>query len=72
MGRDRRLHNIDEVSEMLRLNQDDIQWLVDDTGQIVPVRFRGNELFDSKDIWACVDTYKTVARRRKEAYVRES
>lgn len=67
----RRLHSPEEASELMRLNRDDFQWLVD-TGQIPVMHVRGHELVDSKDVWAFVDTYKNVSRRRREGYVRES
>jgi hypothetical protein len=61
--RAKRLMSRSEVEQYLSLSCDQVQWLLS-TGQIVAIRMRGEDRFDSRDIDLLVDEYKKTAHRR--------
>ncbi len=61
--RQRRLLQRHEVGALLQLPDPDIQWLID-TRQLMDLRIRGKERFDSRDIEHLIEAYKMTAKRR--------
>jgi hypothetical protein len=59
----RRLLQRGEVTALLQLPDPDIQWLID-TRQLLELRIRGKERFDSKDVIQLIESYKITASRR--------
>ncbi|CAN5691264.1 hypothetical protein BH10ACI4_BH10ACI4_34640 [soil metagenome] len=59
----RRLLQHAELSALLQLTQEQIDWLVN-TRQIQPLQICGEARFDSRDVDGLIDTYKTTAARR--------
>jgi|GEM_PF-5369144 len=60
----RRLLRRDQVIELLNLSADDIQWLVN-TKQLLEIPIRGQQLFDSRDVFQLIDTYKNLTLRQR-------
>jgi hypothetical protein len=60
---ERRLLVRTEIVSLLHLPDEDFQQLVD-TRQILPIRIAGHELYDSKDLYQLLDSYRTTAARR--------
>lgn len=63
LTQERRLLKRQQVGTLLQLEDDDVQWLID-TRQIVELRIRGKERFDSKDVSQLIESYKITASRR--------
>jgi hypothetical protein len=60
---DRKLLQRDEVAALLQIPAEDLEWLIN-TRQLLEVRIRGHERFDSKDIFELIDAYKITSSRR--------
>lgn len=61
----RRLLKKAELIKILQLEPSDVDWLIS-TAQIRPVRIRGQERFDSKDIYQFIESYKIIQGRRAQ------
>ncbi len=61
--RAKRLMTRSEVEQYLSLSWDQVQSLIS-TGQIVAIRMKGEDRFDSRDLDLLVDEYKKTAQRR--------
>ena len=59
----RRLLQHAEVSALLQLTQEQIDWLVD-TRQLQPLMICGQSLYDSRQIYDLIDVYLKTATRR--------
>ena len=59
----RRLLQRQEVSELLQLPDDDLQWLID-TRQLCEIHIRGHRRFDSADVSQLISEYRSTALRR--------
>ncbi len=60
---ERRLLRRGEVAALLQLEDADLQELVN-TRQLAEIRIRGQERFDSSDVYRLVDSYKRTQSRR--------
>jgi hypothetical protein len=60
---DRKLLQRDEVVALLQIPVEDLEWLIN-TRQLLEVRIRGHERFDSKDVFELIDAYKATSSRR--------
>jgi hypothetical protein len=60
---ERRLFTGDEVSTLLQVSPEQIDWLVS-TRQLTPLTLCGMPRFDSRDLDRLIDNYKTTASRR--------
>jgi hypothetical protein len=52
-----------EVEQYLSLSCDEVQSLIN-TRQIIAIRIKGEDRFDSRDLDLLVDEYKKTAKRR--------
>ena len=59
----RQLLQRDEVAALLQLPPEDLEWLIN-TRQLIEIRIRGHERFDSKDVFELIEAYKTTSSRR--------
>jgi hypothetical protein len=59
----RQLLQRDQVAALLQIPTEDLEWLIS-TRQLLEIRIRGHERFDSKDVFELIDTYKTTSSRR--------
>lgn len=62
---ERRLYQQEDLPDLLQLNTEQIDRLIR-TGQLCPIRICGETRFDSQEISTLIETYKQVARRKKE------
>lgn len=62
-NQERRLLQRDQVAALLQIPDDDLQWLID-TRQLLELRIRGHQRFDSQDVSRLIETYKTTQSRR--------
>ncbi|MFB3813099.1 MAG: hypothetical protein ACE14L_03230 [Terriglobales bacterium] len=62
---ERRLYQAGELPEILHLTPETIDWLVN-TGQLNPIRIAGETRIDSREVDALIDTYKQIAKRKKD------
>lgn len=60
---DRRLYQQTELPTVLQLTLEQIDWLIN-THQLNPIRIAGETRYDSRDLDALINTYKTTASRR--------
>jgi hypothetical protein len=60
---ERRLLQREQVAALLQLCDEDIEWLVR-TRQLVEIRVRSQQRFDSKDVFQLIDSYKSTSARR--------
>lgn len=60
---DRRLYADADLSELLQLTQEQIDWLVS-TRQLQPLKICGESRYDSRQIDHLIDSYLTTASRR--------
>ena len=58
-----RLMDRSEADRYLALLTTQVEWLIN-TGQVVPIRIRGEERFDRRDLDLLIETYKQTAMRR--------
>lgn len=61
----RRLYSRDQVMMLLRLNEDQVQHLIN-TRQITRILIAGEERFDSREIDQLIEAYKATAKRRAQ------
>jgi diadenosine tetraphosphatase ApaH/serine/threonine PP2A family protein phosphatase len=66
---DRRLLDREQVVHLLHIPDEDLQALID-TNQVVELVIRGHKRYDSADVFALVDTYKQLTRRRNQPHDR--
>lgn len=66
---DRQLYQIRQLSDLLQLSTEQIDWLVT-TGQLRTIRICGEIRFDSNEINQLIETYNQIAKRKKE-YVQQ-
>lgn len=59
----RRLLQPEEVTALLQLPDDDLQWLID-TKQLCEIQIRGHRRFDSADVYQLIAEYKSTSQRR--------
>lgn len=60
---ERRLYVGTELSSLLQLSQEQIDWLVN-TRQLRPLTICGQVRFDSRDVDGLIQTYKATVSRR--------
>jgi hypothetical protein len=60
---DRRLYAAADLSELLQLTTEQIDWLVG-TRQLQPLKICGESRFDSRQVDDLINTYLTTASRR--------
>jgi hypothetical protein len=60
---ERRLLQREEVATLLQLDDADLQELID-TRQLTEIRIRGQERYDSADVYGLIDSYKKTQSRR--------
>lgn len=53
----------EEVSALLQLTDDDLQWLID-THQLCEIQIRGHRRFHSSDVSQLIADYKDTSKRR--------
>jgi hypothetical protein len=63
---ERRLLQRAEVAALLQIPDADLQWLLD-TKQLLELRIRGHQRFDSRDVHQLIETYKNTQRRNTQS-----
>ncbi len=58
-----RLINSDDASSYLAFQRGQFEWMVK-TGQFTPIKLRGEERFDRRDLDLLIESYKRTAMRR--------
>lgn len=64
----RRLYELGELPEVLRLTPEKIDTLVK-TGQLNPILICGEPRIDSRELDELIETYKQIAKRKKQSHV---
>jgi uncharacterized protein (UPF0261 family) len=63
---ERRLLCREQVAALLNIPEEDLAWLIN-TRQLLELRIRGHQRFDSRDVYQLIETYKATQRRNTQS-----